>query len=298
MLDRLERLQTISEEYEDDNLDMWELENEVDRVRWSLAAVTFDGPSAIDNVLQDVQFLRKDIALLQLEVKRLCTQNERLGTTVRCFTILKKDSDEIARTIQQHGDVLLDKLLAMGEKCIAMEQKEGPSAAVSRIMRAQHDSLTRIFYAAMGAYNDAEEMQRRICRRRVKRQASILGSRITDEQLDTIVDRGGQGWAELSQNLQTNGGKTSRWAQCELKDRHKDLMDLEARMRAVHSLFLQMAMLVEEQGCMINNIEANVRRTEEYVEMTHVHFKTALQYKRKNPFQQCCPCLPCWRPVT
>lgn len=75
------------------------------------------------------------------------------------------------------------------------------------------------------------------------------------------------------------------------------MVELEARLREVHDLFQQMAMLVEKQGTMLNNIEANVYGTDEYIGRVNVQMKRALQYKRKNPFQQCCPCLPCWRPT-
>uniref|UniRef100_A0A3P9CMP1 t-SNARE coiled-coil homology domain-containing protein n=1 Tax=Maylandia zebra TaxID=106582 RepID=A0A3P9CMP1_9CICH len=57
-------------------------------------------------------------------------------------------------------------------------------------------------------------------------------------------------------------------------------------MKEIHELFLQMAILVEEQGSMLNNIEAHVCNTVEYIEKVHVHMKKAIQYKRKNPFLQ------------
>lgn len=297
MRDMLERLQTIREEQEDNESDLCEQEYEEDKLKWSQEAVMFERPSAIEGILEEVHSMRKEISLLNLEVERLSTHNERFGTSVHRFTILKKDSDAIAKRIQQRGEALYARLQALGKQSSQLEEKEGPGSAVSRITRAQYDSLTRAFHAAMGDYNKAEEMQRSICRGRIKRQASILGTEMTDEHLDELVEKGCEGWAELSQSLQTNSGKSCRWAMCEIKGRHKELVDLETRMKEVHDLFLDMAMLVEEQGCALNNIEANVCGTQEYIEKINVHIKTALQYKKKNPFKQCCPCLPCWRPV-
>ncbi|KAL3052458.1 hypothetical protein OYC64_005075 [Pagothenia borchgrevinki] len=294
MLDMLERLQNISEGQEDDESDCYEPEYDVDKVTLSQEAVVFENSSHIDNILGEAHSIRKDISLLQLEIQRLSTHNERFGTTVRRLTLLKKDSDSIARGIQQRGEGLYVCLQALDKKSRQLEEKKGPNTAVSRISRAQYDTLTRAFHDAMSDYNKAEEMQRYTCRGRIQRQASIMGTEITDDQLDVMVDKGGEGWAELSQSLEIQSARSSRSAMSDIKGRHKELVELEVRLKEVHSLFLQMAMLVEEQGSMVNNIEANVCCTQEYVDKINVNMKTALKYKRKNPFQQCCPCLPCW----
>lgn len=295
MQDLLVRLQTISEEQEDCEPELSGLEYDVDKMTLSHQAVVFENTLPIDDILKEAHSLRKEISLLQLEVERLSTHNERFGTSVRRLTLLKKDSDSIARGIQQRLEALHVRLQALGKESSQLQEKEGPNSAASRIARVQYETLTRAFHAAMSDYNKAEEMQRKICRGRIQRQASIMGTEISNKQLDVMVDKGGEGWADLSQSLQIPGARSSRWAMCEIKGRHKELVELEARLKDVHDLFMQMAMLVEEQGCMVDNIEKNVCCTEEHVEQINVHIKRALQYKRKNPFQQCCPCLPCWR---
>ncbi|KAG7508371.1 hypothetical protein JOB18_011077 [Solea senegalensis] len=295
MRDMLERLQTISGEQEDHEPEFNGPEHDVDNMTFSQQAVVFENSSAIDNILKEAHSIRKEISALLLEVEHLSTHNERFGTSVRRFSLIKKDSDSIARGIQQSGEALFNRLQALGNKSSQLEEKEGPGSAVSRIARVQYDTLTRDFHVVMSGYNKAEEMQRSICRERIQRQTSIMGTDITDEQLDVLVNKGGAGLAELSQSLQTQGGRTSHWALSEIKGRHKELVELEARLKDIHELFLNMAMLVEEQGSIINNIEKNVYSTQEYVEKVNVHIKKATQYKRKNPFLQLCPCLPCWR---
>ncbi|XP_029903351.1 syntaxin-11-like [Myripristis murdjan] len=296
MRDRLQMLQTISEE-QDYDPELSGPEWDADGVSLSQEAVVFENCSVTENILKEAYSMRKEISLLRLEVERLNRHNERFGTSVRRLTLLKHDSDTIARRIHQRGEALYARLEALGTQSRQLEEKEGLNSAVCRIARVQHDTLTREFHAVMSDYNMAEEMQKTTCRGRLQRQASILGTDITDDQLDVLVDKGGEGWTVLSESLHTQEGRTSRWALCEIKSRHKELVELEARMKEIHELFLNMAMLVEEQGSMLNNIEANVCGTQEYIDKINVHIKKALQYKRKNPFRQCCPCLPCWRRV-
>lgn len=291
----LERLQTISEEAEENEPEFFRTEHDVDKTSLTQEAVVFENSTDIEDVLKEAHCIRKDMTLLRLEVERLTSHNERFGTSVKRLTLLKKDSDHIARGIQERGEALYSRLKALREWSQSLEEKEGLHAAGSRIARAQYETLTHDLNEIMSEYNEAEEMQKTTCRKRIQRQASILGSEISDKELDEIVDKGGEGWADLSQSLQNQSGRTSRWALCEIKGRHKELVELEARMKEIQELFMQMAILVEEQGCMLNNIEANVCKTKEYVVDVNEQIKTALRYKRKNPFLQCCSCLPCWR---
>ncbi|CAN9507481.1 unnamed protein product [Ophioblennius macclurei] len=295
MRDMLEKLQQISEEQEDFESEFFDPGYDDDNTTLSHVAVEFEKFPTIDDILNEAHSIRKEIQLMHLEVERLRVHNRRYGTTVRRLSLLKRDSDSIARDIQQHGETLYSRLQALGRESDQLQKDEGPNAAVSRIARVQYDTLNRAFHEAMNDYHMAEETQKSACRERIQRQASIWGTEISDKQLDVLVDKGGEGWAELSQKIQPHGGNSSRWALCEIKGRHKELVELEARMRDVHELFLDMAMLVEEQGCLLNNIEAQVCCTQEYIEQFNVNIKKAIQYKSKNPFLQCCPCLPCWR---
>lgn len=291
MRDMLERLQTISEEADDHHL---EPDYDVNATL-PQQAVVFETTPAIENILTKAHALRKELSSLHSEVAGLVALNERFGTSVRRLTLIKRDFDSIARRIQRHGEDLYSRLQDLGWESSRIQEKEGPNSAISRIAKGQYETLAHDFNAIMNDYNNAEDMQKTICRGRIKRQVSILGTEISDEQLDVIVHKGGEGWTELSHSLETEGGRTSRWAMNEIKGRHKELVELEARLREVHQLFLEMAALVETQGSLLNNIEANVCRTEEYTEKVNIHIKKAIQYKKKNPFLQCCPCLSYWR---
>uniref|UniRef100_A0AAV2K9B5 t-SNARE coiled-coil homology domain-containing protein n=1 Tax=Knipowitschia caucasica TaxID=637954 RepID=A0AAV2K9B5_KNICA len=256
MRDLMERLHTVREEQETEFYEP-DIQNE-DEMTMSHEAVVFDSPSALEQTLKEAYSIRKEISLLHFEVERLSSHNQRFGTSVRRLTLLKKDSESIARGIVQRGEVLYHRIQALGKNSRQLQEMEGSHRAVSRIAKTQYDILTRAFHTVMNDYNKAEMMQRSMCRGRIKRHASILGTEITDLQLDDLVDKGGEGWAELSQSLQTQGGRSSRWALKELQGRHKELLELESRLKQMHDLFLQMAILVEEQGSMINSIEANL----------------------------------------
>uniref|UniRef100_A0A668AB03 Syntaxin 11a n=1 Tax=Myripristis murdjan TaxID=586833 RepID=A0A668AB03_9TELE len=91
-------------------------------------------------------------------------------------------------------------------------------------------------------------------------------------------------WNVFSENLLTDG-RTARSALTEIENRHKELLELEGRIKDIHDLFFHMAMLVEEQGCMLENIEANVCATQDYVVKSTAHIRKAVKYKKNNPYR-------------
>ncbi|KAK1894052.1 Syntaxin-11 [Dissostichus eleginoides] len=58
-----------------------------------------------------------------------------------------------------------------------------------------------------------------------------------------------------------------------MENRQRELLELEQRIREIHDLFAQMASLVEEQGFMLDNIQANVGATQDYVAKANVQIK-------------------------
>ncbi|XP_015256427.1 PREDICTED: syntaxin-11-like [Cyprinodon variegatus] len=295
MRDKLERLQTISEEQEDYEPELTGPEYSIDNENLTQEAIIYDDSTVMDELLKASHSIRKDINMLSLEVTRLRVHNEHYKTSVRRFTLLKRDSDSIARGIKQQAEAVHVRIQNFGKERSRLEENEGPNSAVSRIARTQYDTLICAFRAVMDEYNNTEENQREICRRRIQRQASIMGKEITEDNLDDLIDKGGEGWTELSQSLTKDGIRSCRMGLCEIKGRHKELMELESRLKELHELFLDIAMLVEEQGSLVDNIQANVCNTREYIEDGTSKLKRAISFKKKNPCLQCCPWLPCWK---
>ncbi|XP_028647095.1 syntaxin-11a [Erpetoichthys calabaricus] len=288
MKDRLGDLQNFSDNSTD------KLTNdETDNEELVQEAILFDEDHIMDVLFKEVHSLRRENELLKMEVKRLGKQNTRFLTSMRRISSIKRDSNSIARDIKTRGEGIYKRLQKMEASSKEIEEKYGVNSALARIVRAQLVSLTNGFRDAMFEYNEAEMSQRENCKIRIQRQLEIMGKDVSGDQLEDMIEKGK--WDVFSENLLTDG-KAARSALNEIENRHKELLDLESRIRDVHDLFFQMALLVEEQGSMLNNIEMNVQRTEDYLGEATTHIKKAVEYKKKNPCRQlfCC-CFPCCR---
>lgn len=292
MKDRLLELQTIKPRGEDlRSEESTGSSGEEDEGHLEHQAIVFEGEEVIDDLHREVHALRKEMLLLKMDVKRLSKQNTRFLTSVRRISSIKRDSNALGRDIKNRGKAIYARLENMGKLSTELQEDQGPASAVVRMVRSQYVSLTTAFHSAISEYNEAEMMQRENCKTRIQRQAEIMGKEVSREQIDEMIETGK--WNVFSDNVLLEG-RSARSALNEIESRHKELLELEARIREIHELFFHMAQLVEEQGCMLDNIEANVCATQDYVEKATAEVTKAVRYKKSNPCKKlfCC-CFPC-----
>ncbi|XP_036398589.1 syntaxin-11-like [Megalops cyprinoides] len=291
MRDRLCDLQAITQATQGERAHPGDGGKGQDEDQLEQQAVVFRGEGVMEDVFREAQSMRKEIGLLAVDVKRLGKQNTRFLTSVRRISSIKRDSNAIARDIKARGEAVHKRLQKLGALSKELEEEYGVNAALVRMVRSQYTSLSSGFHEAMAEYNRAEEAQRENCKARIQRQVGIMGREVTGEQIEEMIETGK--WNVFSENLLTDG-RTARSALNEIENRHKELLELEGRIRDIHDLFLQMAMLVEEQGAMLENIEANVSATQDYAAEAVIQIKKAVKYKKSNPCKRlCCCCFPC-----
>ncbi|XP_072575243.1 syntaxin-11 isoform X1 [Vulpes vulpes] len=253
--------------------------------------VVFETDHILESLYRDIQDLQEENQQLLTDVKRLGKQNSRFLTSMRRLSSIKRDTSSIAKDIKARGESIHRKLHALKARGEEAEAVHGAHSAVARISRAQYHALTRTFQQAMQGYSQAEMKQRHNCKIRIQRQLEIMGKDVSDDQIEDMFEQGK--WDVFSENLLADV-KGARAALSEIESRHRELLRLESRIREVHKLFLQMAVLVEEQADTLNVIELNVQKTLDYTGQAKVQVRKAVQYTRKNPCRTlCCFCCPC-----
>ncbi|KAG9354831.1 hypothetical protein JZ751_001544 [Albula glossodonta] len=100
----------------------------------------------------------------------------------------------------------------------------------------------------------------------------------TDDELEDMLESGNP--AIFTSDI-ISDSQITRQALNEIESRHKDIIRLESSIKELHDMFVDMAMLVETQGEMINNIEKNVTNAVEYIGHAKEETKKAVRYQKK-----------------
>lgn len=252
-------------------------------------AVIFEEEPVLENFLKETQSIRDSIEELASEVRKFSQQQRNFVATMRRLSIMKKESS-MTRDIKLLAESLNKKLDALSTLVKRTEAELGPDAATSRITKAQHAALFRQFQLVMRQYNDSILSKQDKCKRFIIRQLEVSGREVSEEEVDDMIEQGK--WEIFNENIMVDA-KITRSQLSEIELRHKELVNLESNMKDLRDLFLQVFMLVEEQGHQIDNIQANVEKTQDYVAASKEKFKTAVRYKKNNPLRRlCCCCCP------
>ncbi|KAM4635231.1 syntaxin-2-like [Polymixia lowei] len=189
----------------------------------------------------------------------------------------KDELEQLNNEIKRNSHSVRAKLKSMQESL--PQDENGNNASVDRrIQRNQHSDLARWFVEVITAYNETQVSFREKCKARIQRQLEITGKVTTDEELEEILHSANPAifTSDINSDLQI-----TRQALNEIESRHQDIIRLESSLRELQEIFTDIAMLVETQGELINNIEKNVSGAVDYVEMAKGETKKAVVYRKK-----------------
>uniref|UniRef100_A0AAX7V3F7 t-SNARE coiled-coil homology domain-containing protein n=1 Tax=Astatotilapia calliptera TaxID=8154 RepID=A0AAX7V3F7_ASTCA len=255
-------------------------------------AVVFEEEPVIQDFLSEVEHIQDDIAVLETEVLKFTQQQKTMVATMRRFSVMKKESS-ITRDIKLRAESLHRRLDNLSKQVQKTMEQQGPTAALTRIQSSQHAALLRRFQQVMREYNEGLLTKQERCKHFIIRQLEVSGKPVTEEEVDEMVATGN--WEVFNENL-LNDVRITRTQLSEIEQRHKELLSLENNMKELRDLFMDIFMLVEEQGVFIEHIQTNVEMTQDYVVASNEKFKAAARYKKRNPIRQlCCCCCPPWR---
>ncbi|XP_003962063.1 syntaxin-19 [Takifugu rubripes] len=298
MRDRLEELQKKSREFSEaaseDAAPVSEEPEDEEPVVGVVTqqAVVFEVEPVIDNFLSEAQKIRDDITTLEIEVLKFSQQQKSLVASMRRFSVIKKESS-VTRDIKLQAESLHRRMEALSKQVHSTEELHGPAAVTTRIQRSQYAALNRKIQQVILQYNEGLLTKQERCKRFIIRQLEVSGRQMTEEAVNEMM---AAGKLEVFNENLLNDARITRAQLSEIEQRHKELLSLENSMKELHDLFIDIFLLVEEQGILIDHIQTNVERTQDYVDTSNEKFKLAARYKKRNPLRQlCCCCCPPWR---
>ncbi|XP_046901310.1 syntaxin-3 [Hypomesus transpacificus] len=196
------------------------------------------------------------------------------------------DLESITNDLKKSANNARNKLKNI-EKQLETNTEERASADL-RIRKSQHAILSRKFVEVMTKYNEAQVDFREKSKGRIARQLEITGKTTTDEELEEMLEGGNA--AVFSAGIMDSG--MSKQALNEIEARHKDIVRLESSIKELHDMFVDIAMLVENQGGMIERIESNMDQSVGFVERAVADTKKAAKFqqeaRRKQMMIMCC----------
>eukprot|EP00126_Sphaerothecum_destruens_P009579 Sdes_comp20539_c0_seq2m15235 len=236
------------------------------------------GPDSNDSFMAEffvaIGTIRDDIAELEKLIKSI---SEKHGQVLAAISEKQGQQttlelDQLQDNAQRISNRVRNKLKAIDKENKALD-KASEGSANGRIRKSQHATLSRKFVDVMNVYNDTQTAYKQKYQERVRRQFKIVKPDATAEEIQAVVE--GEPTNVFAQQIMSKSHAEVKQALEDIQDRHKDILKLEKSIKELHELFVDMAILVEAQGEMIDRIEFNVSESTQYVEEAVIELKAA-----------------------
>ncbi|CAB1316504.1 unnamed protein product [Coregonus sp. 'balchen'] len=234
-------------------------------------------PRLSPSLLYQVEEIRGFIEELSEKVEEVKRQHSAILAAPNPDEKTKAELEQLMTDIKKFANKVRSKLKSI-EQSIEHEEALNRSSADLRIRKTQHSTLSRKFVEVMSEYNATQSDYRERCKGRIQRQLEITGRNTTNEELESMLESDNP--AIFTSGIIMDSNITQQ-AMNEIETRHTEIIKLENSIRELHDMFMDMAMLVESQGEMIDRIEYNVEHSVDYVERAVSDTKKAVKYQSK-----------------
>lgn len=128
------------------------------------------------------------------------------------------------------------------------------------------------------------EEYREVVERRVY---TVTGQRVDEERIDALIESGEAETIFQRAILEQGRGRVLDTL-AEIQERHRAVKGLEQSLMELHQIFLDMAVLVEAQGELLDSVERQVARSVEYVHSGTAALQDAKRLQKNTRKWMCC----------
>lgn len=161
-------------------------------------------------------------------------------------------------------------------------QKESPEF---RANQAKHRSMCNHFLKIVGAFEKMQEMYKSKYRNQIERQYLIMKPDATRQELDQLA-HSSQTSLMLTQQVFKSDVLQAENVLTDMKERHEEILMIEKSMTEIQAMFNDIAMLVSNQGDMINTVDEYIRETKANVQSATQALKKRAEIERKRQIKR------------
>ncbi|KAF8043559.1 hypothetical protein BT93_A1776 [Corymbia citriodora subsp. variegata] len=249
------------------------------------------GELGLENFFKKVQDIEKQIDKLNKLLKKLQDAHEESKAITKAASMkvikqrMEKDVDEVGKVAR----FIKSKIEELDRENLANRQKPGcgKGTAVDRSRTQTTVSMKKKFKDKMAEFQVLRENIHQENREVVERRVfTVTGSRADEETIDRLIETGDS--EQIFQKaIQEQGRGQIMDTVAEIQERHDAVRDLERKLLDLQQIFLDMAVLVDAQGDMLDNIESQVSSAVDHVQSGNTALQRAKSLQKSSRKWMC-----------
>jgi len=248
------------------------------------------GKKIMELFFLDVEKLKADIDLVTQATKRIGEINEE--SIMSTSDIREKELSEEMRPLvnetNSRAKSTKNLLACLKDENIKYKKNDTIKNNDIRIRENLCNTLTRKFIDEMKRYQNVQQKYKTDIKNKATRQVQIVKPDATPEEIDMIMKSEGGRDGLFRETILAGGVADSvKQTYTNVAGRYQDVVALEQSVAELHQMFLDFALLTEQQGELLDLIEFNVKSAADYVEDANVEVYESIQYQKKIRKKQC-----------
>ena len=242
----------------------------------------FSDVAGIKGILEKV---RKHLAKLQAahEESRTATRGETMKRLRASMSAIIEETSVSAR----EAKLRLENLDAANARAM-MRPGAGEGTSEARTRTTVATSMKMKLKAQMAEFQDLRAKLSAEYKEVVERRYfAVTGAAADEATLDHLIETG-ESETIFQKAIMEQGRGQILDTVAEIQERHDAVKELERKLLELHQIFLDMSVLVEAQGEMLDNVEAQVGKSVEYVAKGNAALVSARAYQKSSRKWMCC----------
>ncbi|KAL8129466.1 hypothetical protein V2J09_018621 [Rumex salicifolius] len=256
-----------------------------------LGNAAHSGELALEGFFKKVQDIDKQYDKLSTLLRKLQNAQEESMAVTKASAMkaikqrMQKDVDEV----QKIARAIKLKIEELDKDNFASRQKPGcgKGTAVDRSRSSTTLALKKKFKDKMGEFQTLRENIHQEYREVVERRVyTVTGQHANEETIDRLIETGDS--EQIFQKaIQEQGRGQIMDTVSEIQERHDAVREVERKLLELQQIFMDMAVLVDAQGDMLDNIESQVSSAVDHVQSGNTALTKAKSLQRNSRKWMC-----------
>lgn len=249
------------------------------------------GELGLENFFKKVQDIEKQIDKLNKLLKKLQDAHEESKAITKAASMkvikqrMEKEVDEVGKIAR----FVKSKIEELDRENLANRQKPGcgKGTAVDRSRTQTTVAMKKKFKDKMAEFQVLRENIHQENREVVERRVfTVTGAKADEETIDRLIETGDS--EQIFQKaIQEQGRGQIMDTVAEIQERHDAVRELERKLLDLQQIFMDMAVLVDAQGDMLDNIESQVSSAVDHVQSGNTALQRAKSLQKSSRKWMC-----------
>jgi t-SNARE complex subunit (syntaxin) len=247
-------------------------------------------PQYMEDFFREVDSIKADIDAVAQASKDIAKINEQSmrATTTSEENKLSKKLKPLIDTTNKPAKRTKTLLSLLKEETEKLNSEGKLNSSDIRVRENMNTTLTRKFVDEMKIYQQSQQQYKTDIKKKVKRQVQVVKPDATDEEVDAVMkSEGGRDALYKAQILAGGVNDQIKTTYAKVAGKYQDVLTLEQSVAELHQMFLDFALLTEQQGELLDQIEFQVKQAGDYVEEANVDVHEAIEYQKAIRKKQC-----------